>query len=251
MSMQDAPSTQDAQDTGGRGTWLRAGITVAVLVLAFVLVRISGFDQYLSISALSENRQWLLDEVARLGLGAALIFIAVYAVAVAFSVPGAVVLTVTSGFLFGPVFGTLYAVVGATLGAIGLFLFVKLGLGGSLQSRAGGTIDRLRRGFSDNALGYLLFLRLLPIFPFWLVNLAAAVLGVSLGIFTIATFVGIIPGAAVFASFGSGIGSLLDAGKPVDLASVLTPAVILPLVALALLSLAPMVYKRYRAARTG
>lgn len=250
--MQDSTSLPQGSWLGRhRGTVLRVAIIAGVLALVFVLVRVSGIDDYLSIAALSENRQWLLQEVARLGIGAAFVFIAVYAVAVAFSVPGAAVLTVTGGFLFGPVFGTLYAVVGATLGAVGLFLFVKLGLGGSLQSRAGGTVNRLQRGFSDNALGYLLFLRLLPIFPFWLVNLAAAVLGVSLGTFTFATLIGIIPGTAVFASFGSGIGSLLDAGRPVDLASVLTPEVILPLAALALLSLAPMIYKRIRAARAG
>ena len=163
----------------------------------------------------------------------------------ALSFPGALILTITSGFLFGPVLGSLYAVIGATLGAVGLFLFVRMGLGDSMETRAGGAIDRLRRGFADNALGYLLFLRLLPVFPFWLVNFAAALIAVPLRTFVIATAIGIVPGSAVYATFGSGLGTLLDEGKPIDLGTVLTPSIFLPLLALAVLALAPALYQRF------
>ncbi len=238
----ETPSTTSPPSR--RSQVLRVGLIVAALVLAVLLFRLSGLDRFLSIEALAENRDWLLAEVARLGIVAVAVFIAIYAVAVALSLPGALILTITSGFLFGPVLGSAYAVIGATLGAVGLFLFVRMGLGDSMRSRAGGAIDRLRRGFAENALGYLLFLRLLPIFPFWLVNLAAALLAVPLRTFTVATALGIIPGSAVYASFGSGLGSLLDDGKPIDLGTILTPSIFLPLLALAALALAPALYQR-------
>ncbi len=232
---------------GWRGHRLvRGGLVLAALAAALVLFRLSGLDRFLSIEALAQNRDWLLAEVARLGPAAAAIFIAVYALAVALSVPGALVLTVTGGFLFGPVLGSAYAVTGGTLGAVALFLLVRAGFGEAMRGRAGGAVERLRRGFAENALGYLLFLRLLPIFPFWLVNLAAALLAVPLRTFVIATAVGIVPGSVVYASFGSGLGSLLDAGKPIDLGSILTPGIVLPLAALALLALAPALYQRLR-----
>jgi len=243
MEVETPPATSPP---GRRGNQLvRVGLIVAALILAVVLFRLSGLGRFLSIEALAENRDWLLAEVGRLGMIAVAVFIAVYAIAVALSLPGALILTITSGFLFGPVLGSVYAVTGATLGAVGLFLFVRMGLGDSMRSRAGGAIDRLRRGFAENALGYLLFLRLLPIFPFWLVNLAAALLAVPLRTFVIATAVGIIPGSAVYASFGSGLGSLLDEGKPIDLGSILTPSIFLPLLALAVLALAPALYQRF------
>jgi len=243
MEVETPPATSPP---GRRGNQLvRVGLIVAALILAVVLFRLSGLGRFLSIEALAENRDWLLAEVGRLGMIAVAVSIAVYAIAVALSLPGALILTITSGFLFGAVLGSVYAVTGATLGAVGLFLFVRMGLGDSMRSRAGGAIDRLRRGFAENALGYLLFLRLLPIFPFWLVNLAAALLAVPLRTFVIATAVGIIPGSAVYASFGSGLGSLLDEGKPIDLGSILTPSIFLPLLALAVLALAPALYQRF------
>jgi uncharacterized membrane protein YdjX (TVP38/TMEM64 family) len=232
---------------GWRGRRLvRGGLVAGALILALAAFHLSGLGRFISIEALAANRDWLLAEVARLGPAAALIFVAIYAVAVALSVPGALVLTITGGFLFGPVLGSAYAVIGGTLGAVALFLLVRAGFGEAMRSRAGSTVERLRRGFAENALGYLLFLRLLPIFPFWLVNLAAALLAVPLRTFVIATAIGIIPGSIVYASFGSGLGSLLDAGKPIDLGSVLTPEIVLPLAALALLALAPALYQRLR-----
>ena len=243
MEVETPPAMSPPGQRGSR--LLRGAFIVVALVLAVALFRISGLDRFLSIEALAENRDWLLAEVARLGVSAIALFIAVYAMAVALSFPGALILTITSGFLFGPVLGSVYAVTGASLGAVGLFLFVRMGLGDSMRSRAGGAIDRLRRGFAENALGYLLFLRLLPIFPFWMVNLAAALLAVPLRTFVIATALGIVPGSAVYASFGSGLGSLLDEGRPIDLGSILTPSIFLPLLALALLALAPALYQRF------
>jgi uncharacterized membrane protein YdjX (TVP38/TMEM64 family) len=228
---------------------MRIGAVLLVLLAGFAAFQWLGLGRYLSLDSLAENRDWLLEQVARHGIAAAGLFIGVYAVAVALSFPGAFVLTIAGGFLFGPVLGTAYAVTGATAGAVALFLFVRAGMGDALRSRAGSTVDRFRQGFSESAMSYILFLRLLPVFPFWLVNLAAALLQVPLRSFVIATAIGIIPGTAVYAYFGSGIGGILDQGGSLTVGTLLTPEVIAPLVALAVLAIAPALYQRFARSR--
>ena len=102
-------------------------------------------------------------------------------------------------------------------------------------------------GFRENALSYLLFLRLIPLFPFWLVNLVPAFLGVSTLTYVIGTFFGIIPGTFVFASVGNGLGAVLDAGQDPDLGIIFKPEILGPLIALAVISLLPIGYKKYQA----
>jgi uncharacterized membrane protein YdjX (TVP38/TMEM64 family) len=220
-------------------------VLIAGLITFFAL----GLHRYVSFKALSEHREMLLDFVARHSIGAGLTFIAVYAAAVAISIPGAAVLTITGGFLFGVVYGPLFAVIGATLGAMGLFLAARTALGEVLEARAGPAVKKMEAGFRENAVSYMLVLRLVPIFPFWLVNLVPALIGVPLGIFVVTTFVGIIPGTVVYSSIGNGLGAILDEGKTPDLGIIFEPSILLPLVGLALLSLIPVVYKRVKARR--
>jgi uncharacterized membrane protein YdjX (TVP38/TMEM64 family) len=230
--------------------WLRVVLVFAAIAAALGIVLVLDLNEYLSLDALAANRARLLDQVAKNAVVVVLAFIAVYAVSVALSVPGAAVLTIAGGFLFGTALGALYAVIGATLGSIGIFLFVKTGLGDALATRAGSAVDRLRTGFQDNALGYLLFLRLLPIFPFFIVNLAAAILDVPLRTFAFATLIGIVPGSLVYASIGNGLGYVIDEKMEADLGAIFAPEVFLPLAGLALLSLAPVVYKAIKRRRT-
>ena len=228
--------------------WRRL-LPVVVLALAIVLVFASGLHRYLSFDALRQNRQILQDLVARHQALAALGYVAIYAAAVALSVPGAAVLTVAGGFLFGALEGTVLVVIGATVGATLLYLAAKTALGDALRARAGGLIHKLEAGFRENALSYLLVLRLVPLFPFWLVNLAAAVLGVPPATYVLGTFVGIIPGSYVYASVGAGLGSVFDQGGEPSLKGALTPQVLVALVGLALLSLVPVAYKRLKGRR--
>jgi len=165
---------------------------------------------------------------------------------VAFSLPGALVMTVSGGFLFGAIAGASYAVIGATLGAVALFLAAKTSLGDYLLAKAGGSMKKMQRGFAENALSYLFVLRLVPLFPFFLVNLAPAFLGVPLRIYFIATLFGIMPATFVFASAGSGLGSVLDQGGEISLQGVMTPEILGSLFGLALLSLLPVIYKYLR-----
>ena len=220
---------------------LPLGLLVAA-GLAFVAI---GGGRYLNFAALAENRDWLCGLVQRWGVVAGLLYIAVYAGLVALSVPGAAVLTIAGGFLFGPWIGTLCAVVGATLGATGIFLATRAGLGG-LAQRAGPLAGRLEAGFRADAFNYLLVLRLVFIVPFWLVNLVPALVGVRLSTFVLATFLGIIPGTFVYASFGNGLGDVV--GEP-GLGVLLRPSVIGPIIGLVILALVPVGYKRWRTKR--
>lgn len=232
-----------------RGTVSAARLApLLALLLGLGLVFAFGLQDYLSCGTLRDNRLWLLDWVAAHRLLAILAFMALYAAAVALSVPGGAVLTVAGGFLFGTLTATAMVVVAATVGASLLFLAARSALGDLLRTRAGPWLRKLEKGFADNALSYLLVLRLVPLFPFFVVNLVPAFLNVSLRTYVIGTFLGIIPGTLVFASVGAGLGSIFDAGGDCSLDGVLTPQVLLALGGLALLALIPVAYKRLRKA---
>ena len=171
-------------------------------------------------------------------------FMAVYIVTVALSLPGATVLSIASGFLFGVVWGTVVVVISATLGGTVLFVIAKTTFGDALRARAGAWLHRLEAGFREHALSYLIVLRLVPLFPFFVINLVPAFLGVPLSTFVLGTFVGIIPGSFVYTSVGAGLGSIFDAEGTFSVKGVLTPQIITALVGLAVLALMPIVYKK-------
>jgi uncharacterized membrane protein YdjX (TVP38/TMEM64 family) len=235
-------ATERSTERRGAGRFLPLAALAAGLVIFFAL----GLHRYLSFGALAENRDLLIRLVEDHPVTAPLAYISVYALAVAFSIPGAVVLTIAGGFLFGTWAGGLFVVVGATIGAVGVFLAARTAFGEGLRRRAGPWIARLEAGFRENALSYLLVLRLVPLFPFWLVNLVPAFLGVPLTTYALGTFVGIIPGSFVYASVGNGLGAVFDAGGTPDLTIIFKPEILLPIIGLSLLALIPVVYKKFK-----
>jgi len=210
-----------------------------------------AFDlgRYLGFEALAEHKAWLSVRVQAHAILAPLLYILLYIVVVAFSLPGGLVMTISGGLLFGAAMGSLFAVIGATIGAMALFLIAKTSLGDYLLAKAGGAVKKMQAGFSENALSYMFVLRLVPLFPFFLVNLAPAFLGVPLRIYVIATFFGIMPGTFVFALAGSGLGSVLEQGGSVSLAGVMTPQVMAAFAGLAILAMIPVLYKRFSSAQ--
>lgn len=228
---------------------LRRLAPLLVLAAATALVFATDLDRYLSMEVLSENYHELRDWAAAHPVVAPLAFGIVYAAGVAVSIPGAAIMTVAGGLMFGLVLGTLVVVVSATLGATLVFLIAKTALGEPLRRRASGWIKRMEDGFREDALSYLLVLRLVPIFPFWLVNIVPAFLGMRLASYVLATFLGILPGTAVIASIGNGVGEILEAGERPDLSIIFAPEVLGPLVALAALVLSTTLYKRWRRRR--
>ncbi|MEM7120514.1 MAG: TVP38/TMEM64 family protein [Pseudomonadota bacterium] len=240
-----SPVSHAAKIGGLVKRWLPAIVLVGAIGAAFAL----GLDKYLTLDALREHRFELQAFVAQNELAAIALFVLIYAVSTALSLPGATILTIAGGFLFGIWFGTAYAVIGATIGATGVFLVARTAIGQSLRQRAGPWFSKMEDGFRDNALSYMLVLRLVPLFPFFVVNLVPAFMGISLRVYVLATLIGIIPGAWVYASVGAGLGSIFDSAEEVSLGSVLTPELIAALVGLALLSLAPVVYKKIKRRR--
>jgi len=252
----------DQNDKKESGFSAKKFAPLVIIVLLFATFFYFGLDDYLTFRALSDNRDLLLEFVADHFLLAALLYMLAYIVAVACSFPGGLLMTVTGGFLFGWIAGGLMTVVAATIGATILFLVAATSLGEPLRKKAGPWLKKLEGGFAENALSYLLFLRLVPAFPFWLVNIAPAFLGVRLGTYIIGTFIGIIPGTFVFAFLGVGLDSIIveqqekynacvaagnaDCVLDFQISSLITTEIILSFVALGVVSLLPIVIKKFR-----
>lgn len=230
----------------GKGAGLGRYLPVLLILAGLIAFFAFDFQRYLTFDALQEHRDDLISWVAANRLLAFLSFLLVYALAVAVSIPGGSFLTLVAGFLFGTLMGTACVVIGATLGAVAIFLACRTAFASFFEARAGSALRRMEEGFREDAMSYMLFLRLVPIFPFWLVNIVPALLDVSLRSYTIATFLGIIPGTLIYASLGAGLGSLLDKGEEPNLSLLGDPAVVLPLIGLALISLLPALYQRYK-----
>jgi uncharacterized membrane protein YdjX (TVP38/TMEM64 family) len=226
----------------------RAARLVPLLVIAagFVLFFALGLHRHVTFDALRDSRAALTGWVDRHPLSAVALYILGYVVVVACSLPVGFIATISGGFLFGTWLGGFSAVCGATIGAIILFSAARTALGDVLRARAGSALARFETGFRENAFSYLLALRLIPAFPFFLVNLAPAFLGVRLSTFAAATFLGIMPATFVYASVGAGLGEVFDAGVDPDLSLFAHPSVYLPLIGLALLALLPPAWRHWR-----
>ena len=224
-------------------------VPLAVLIAAVVAVFASGVTQYLNLEALQANEAALRDFIDDNLMLALLAFIGVYALATAVSLPGAVVLTLGGGYLFGTWIGGSATVIGATVGAILVFYAVRTSLGEALRAKAeasGGTLKKVIDGVGQGAFGYILTLRLIPLAPFWLVNVAAALAHAPLRAYALATFLGIMPATFIYSGIGAGVGAVVARGETPDLGVIFEPRVLLPLVALGLLSLGTTLYQRRR-----
>jgi uncharacterized membrane protein YdjX (TVP38/TMEM64 family) len=235
---------------GGQAFNVKRLWPIAVLIAGFILFFVTGLDQYITFEALREHRTWLLEQVETNALITSLTFMVIYILVVAFSLPGGAILTIIGGFLFGLVFGTTFVVISATIGATALFLVAKTTIGDALKARMGPWLQKMEQGFQENAFSYLLAMRLIPLFPFFVVNLVPAFLGVQLKTYFLATLIGIIPGSVVFIQVGAGLGSILDSGKEFSVSNILTLDVILALCGLAILSLLPILYKKLKGRNT-
>jgi len=245
----------------------RQWLPLALLAAIACAVVAAGWHEVLSLKTIGLNYEALRKLISANLLAAIAIYFLSYLAVVALSLPGALVLTLAGGLLFGWKIAAPATVVAATAGATIIFLVARSSLGSVMASRVGPWLTRLREGFSENALSYLLFLRLVPAFPFVVVNLAAAVLGVPLRTYVLGTFLGIIPGTTAIAVAGAGLGSVIkaqnrsyhaclathpvnpDVACPyrIDTSALLTKELILALVLLGIVALIPVALKKWRA----
>ena len=254
--------TDTAPSTPSRvGRWLPLAVIALLMALTFAM----GWHKLLTFKTIGLNYEALKAFIAQNLAAAVALYVLAYIAVVTLSLPGGLVMTLTGGLLFGWKIGAPAAIVGATIGATLIFLVARSSFGESLAARAGPWIGKLRDGFKENALSYLLFLRLVPAFPFFVVNLAPALLGVPLATYVLGTFLGIIPATTAFSIAGSGLGSVVeaqnaaynacvartpgggDAGCPysIDTSKLVTTELILAFAALGVVALIPIALKKW------
>lgn len=246
-------------------------LPLLALAGAMVLARVFGLHEYLSFKAIGLNYDSLQAYVANDLFIAVALYMLVYIAVVALSLPGGLFMTLAGGLLFGWQIGAPATVVAATIGATLIFLIAKTSFGESLAAKAGPWLGKLKDGFNENALSYLLFLRLVPAFPFVIVNLAPALLGVPLRTYVLGTFLGIIPGTTAFSVAGAGLGSVVasqnavykdclaknpgnnpDTACPytIDTSALVTKELLAAFVLLGIVALIPIALKRWSPAKS-
>lgn len=213
---------------------------VVFFVLAFGAFFVLGGPRFLELATIKEHRDSLLQFTAQHYAVALAIGFCVYVIAVMLSLPGATVLSLTAGFLFGRWAGTALTVLAASAGATLVFLGARYLFADFARKRVGGLYERMRTGFAAHAFNYLLFLRLVPLFPFVLVNLAPALAGIPLRTYVLATVIGIIPGSFVLVNLGETLGRIESSR---DLVS---GGTLLALALLGVLALLPIVFRKTR-----
>lgn len=226
--------------------WIKRFGPLILVALAIAAVIASGLGDHLSLAELKARRDQLQGFVALHPVLSFGLYILIYIAVVSLSLPGALVMTLSGGFLFGPWLGAAAASSGASLGAAVIFLVCRTAVGDSLRGKAGSTISRIEEGVRRDAFSYILTLRLIPAIPFWLVNLAAGFVNIPLRTFLAATVLGILPGSLVYSGLGAGLGEVFASGQEPNLRVIFEPHVLLPLVGLGLLSLLPVVLRRFR-----
>jgi uncharacterized membrane protein YdjX (TVP38/TMEM64 family) len=239
LTTDHAPEGAAGASRGWRGRLVLLA-ALALIVAAFFVLH---GERYVSLETVKANRDTLLAFTHAHYFAALAIAFAVYVLATTLSLPGGLVLSLTAGFLFGRWIGTVLVVTAATIGATLLFLAARYLFADAARRRMGALGEKLNAGFTENALNYLLFLRLVPLFPFFLVNLAPAFTTIPLRTFILGTFLGIIPGSFVFVNLGETLGRIDS------LSGLLSTPTIAAFVLLGALALVPVLVRKVRAGR--
>lgn len=226
---------------------LKRFLPLGVIAIALGAFFALGGPDYVNLDSLKENRDVLAGFVSDHLIASVLGFILIYATLTAISFPGASFLSIFGGFMFGTLIGGSAIVVGATIGAVGIFLAARYAIGDALTKKAGPYMKKFEKGLKENEFSYLFILRLIPAFPFFIVNIVPALFDVKLRNYALTTFLGIIPGCFVYASVGAGIGAIFDQGGEVKLGGLMTqPKILLPILGFITLSLMPIIYKKIK-----
>jgi len=221
-------------------------LPIATLGILLILAVIFGWTDYVSLDSFRAHQIEIVKFIQSKYYLSVLIFIGLYVFSTALSIPGALILTMMGGYLFGAFLGALFSLIGAIVGASILFIAARSAFGELLKPKIGSSIERMRNELTKNAFFYLLFLRLTPVFPFFVVNIAPAFLNISFSKYFSASFLGMIPGAAVYALMGSGLNKTLVTDDGFDKIPNVSLEFLAGLVGLAVLSLVPIVIRRWK-----
>jgi uncharacterized membrane protein YdjX (TVP38/TMEM64 family) len=213
---------------------------VAVIVVLAALFFSFDLGKYLTLASLKSNRDALVEFQARHQFATVAIFIVVYIAQTALSLPGAAILSLAAGAIFGVVMGTLYVNIGATIGATLAFLAARYLFHDVIQSKFGPRLEKLNNELETRGFNYLLFLRLVPLFPFFLINLGAGLTNISLRTFILGTLVGIIPGSLVFCNAGASLATISS------MSEVASTRVLVSFALLGLFALVPVLYQKIK-----
>ncbi|NGX26961.1 MAG: hypothetical protein K940chlam6_00888 [Chlamydiae bacterium] len=221
-------------------------IPILIIAILMLIGYFSGVYRALDFETLKYHHNELTEFVNSNPIMTPLLFMGIYVVVAALSIPAALLLSLLSGFLFPQPLCTLYVVIGATIGATLIFLAARTAFGGSLKEKARPFLRKMKKGFNKNAVSYLLFLRFVPFFPFWIVNLAPAFFNVRIWTFFWTTFVGIIPGTFVSTQAGRGLNAIFESSEEFSIASIFNTEMKIALIGLGIFSLIPIIIKKWR-----
>ena len=238
--MIDGPAAMQVVTQERAKTESSPGKIIVALLFAAGIAAFLYFDlkQYLTLEALKTNRDSLLVFTDMHYTTAVALFIGLYIVQTGFSLPGGAIMTLAGGFLFGSILGTIFVNIGATIGATLAFLVARYLLHDWVEKKFGDRLGPMQEGFAKNAFSYLMTLRLIPLFPFFLVNMVSGLTRVRVGVYVVATSLGIIPGSFVYAYAGRQLGMINS------LAEIASPRVLLAFTLLGLLALVPIIYRK-------
>ena len=221
-------------------------VLLATFLLVIILLNYTGFFSILNINFINQHHDYILSYIQVNFYRASILFILLYIVTVIFSLPGAWLLTVSGGYVFGWKIGCFLTVIAATIGACIIFLMAKSLLRGFFSKKIinkKSILQRIEHGINNNAFYYLLFMRLMPIFPFVFVNIAPALLGIRFKIYAVTTLIGIIPGTAVYSLLGEGASEVFISGDILSINAYDSTKIIIGLSGLSILSLSPLIIK--------
>ena len=251
--------TETNSQPGNAKHWIKKWAPLVILACLGLIAYAMGWHENVTLSNLIINRAAMHEYVNNNFWVSASAYLGLYTIATALLFPAASLLTIAGGLVFGAMLATVVTDIGATLGATILFLTVRSSFGSFLSERAGPFLAKLSDGFKSNAFSYLLFLRLVPAFPFWLVNIAPAFFNVPVKTYVIATGIGILPGTFAYALLGEGLDSLIAAQEmanpgcaqagtcEIDLSAAVTPEIVAAIVGLIVVSILPIAIKKWRA----
>jgi len=220
---------------------LRKFIPILIIITVMILFYALGVNELISWEVFKAHRESIKEFIAEHSIYSALIFMVIYAVLVALSVPIGFLLSMIGGFLFPQPLSILYVLIGATTGASILFLSAKTALKDFFQKKVSKFFASMKEGFRKNSVTYLLLLRVLPLFPFWLVNIAPAFFNISLRTYIWTTFVGIIPGVFVFTQAGRGIDMIFEGEGKIAFWDLLNTEMIIAMIGMIILAFIPMI----------